>query len=498
MDTAPLPKSSSSPVQDAVTPNSYLNASLHSLQDLSLESRPSSNLFNADSVADVLSQSISRQFPYPLERSFSNQVRSVTPATSDIGAAAESVVDMSIPTGISKRYPQYMDSSHDLKRKRTEHKQVGIQTEFIEGQLNTTFEHSSEETDGNMKGEDCSPTHSPQLDMSREKLLTYDIGETVAEGNYALVKQCRILATGEQLLLKMIKRAHIFGYEDIVHSEVVVMRNLCHDNVLHLLDDWETEDHICMLMPSFNGSDLYELLLDCQYLSEPDVAEITRQLSCALIYLHSKRIVHRDIKLENIFLAATQGRYCLKLSNFTLAMVATEPLSRQCGRVYYRAPEMIGGMGYGTKVDVWAVGVVCYLLLSGTLPFQRKSEESTCKVIRTGHYTFTRPRIWKSVSNNAKDFISHLLVLLPQDRPFSREILQHPWLKPTEQGSSILAQSKVLMECLESKRPMPKLFVGTSLDRWKEYTRSIKESTHLCMSNTTQHTTPPRNDRSGV
>ena len=101
-----------------------------------------------------------------------------------------------------------------------------------------------------------SSTHSPLPDIGREKLLTYDIGETVAEGNYALVKQCRSLATGEQLLLKMIKRAHTFGYEDIVCNEAAVMRNLCHKNILHLLDDWETDDYIWMLMPSFNVREL--------------------------------------------------------------------------------------------------------------------------------------------------------------------------------------------------------------------------------------------------
>eukprot|EP00731_Ephydatia_muelleri_P023334 Em0015g917a len=513
MDAVHIPKTSS-PVQDDFTPTSYLNASVQSLRDLPLDNRPSST--SADSAADMLSQSISRRFPYPLERSFSNQVRSVTPATSDIGGlASASVVDMTIPTGISTRYQMYVNSREESRRSRTEHKQIGIQTEFVEGQLNTTFEHSSEETDGNTEAEPWrglrpSSTRSPLPDIGREKLLTYDIGETVAEGNYALVKQCRSLATGEQLLLKMIKRAHTFGYEDIVCNEAVVMRNLCHKNILHLLDDWETDDYIWMLMPSFNKElelphiTILKLLppplhskevtftsycWTVQYLLEPDVAEITRQLLCALIYLHSQLIVHRDIKVENIFLAALQGSYCLKLSNFTLATVVTEPLSRQCGLVYYRAPEMISGTGYGTKVDVWAVGVVCYLLLSGTLPFQRKSEDSTCKVIRTGHYTFTRPRIWKSISNNAKHFISHLLVLTPQNRPSSSEILQHPWLKHTElEGQErIPEQSKVLMACLESKRPMPKLFVGTSLDRWKEYMRSIKENLPLHDQQNTPH-----------
>jgi len=179
-----------------------------------------------------------------------------------------------------------------------------------------------------------------------------------------------------------------------------------------------------------------------------------RQLGLALVYLHAHKIVHRDIKPENIFLtSSSDGSWNLKLGGFSLAIVVTEPLSLVCGATCYMAPEMLMETGYGTKLDVWAAGIICYILLTGCMPFRQKSNMDMFDKIKSGKYSFPSP-FWDHVSEEAKDFIRHLLVATPQNRYSSSEMLQHSWLKEHpqwEQSQNSMQLSRRLVEHLNSK-----------------------------------------------
>ncbi|CAI8027089.1 Serine/threonine-protein kinase DCLK1 [Geodia barretti] len=206
------------------------------------------------------------------------------------------------------------------------------------------------------------------------------------------------------------------------------------------------------------GTDLFDAVLHCRHFCESDATIAIRQLSMALVYLHAHKIVHRDVKLENIFLhQAGEGRWNLKLGGMGLAATASEPLSLVCGNIFYMAPEMIAETGYGTKLDVWAAGVVCCTLLSGIMPFGvTVREELQCPTSR-------------------RDFVCHLLVVSPCQRYMATQMLQHPWLEERWEetcGQRDSELSRVLMEHLVTRSAtarnaaLPTL-VETALDKRK-------------------------------
>lgn len=177
------------------------------------------------------------------------------------------------------------------------------------------------------------------------------------------------------------------------------------------------------------GGELFDKIVTKRLYNEKDARDVVRILLDVLHHLHRQHVVHRDLKPENLLLVDANDHVHVKLADFGFAQVLRRPksLKLRCGSPCYVAPEIINGEYYGEAVDVWSVGVITYILLGGYPPFYDDDPRRLYQRIRTAGYRF-HPEKWDHVSDEAKDLISKLLVVDPEERLTAREALEHPWM----------------------------------------------------------------------
>jgi len=171
-----------------------------------------------------------------------------------------------------------------------------------------------------------------------------------------------------------------------------------------------------------------------QYYPETEGTTLVRNLLEAVAYIHSKGIMHRDLKPENILLLSKDNDTDIKISDFGLAKISKDFPNRLprsdmiCGSDFYLAPEVVKQLEYGREIDIWAVGVITYSLLSGSLPFSHSVLHKLYRQIMERDLCFSEPQ-WSKVSKGAQDFILRLLQIRPGDRLTGEQALKHPWLR---------------------------------------------------------------------
>ncbi|XP_045078225.1 serine/threonine-protein kinase DCLK3-like [Coregonus clupeaformis] len=229
----------------------------------------------------------------------------------------------------------------------------------------------------------------------------YDIGRTVGDGNFAVVRECRRRDNGEAFAVKIVERSKLIGREHMMQNELSILSSLSHPRVVRLFIHHHTHTHSYLVMEMVTGGDLFEAIAERGKFPEEEAGLMVCDVSEALRYIHSKTIVHRDLKPENLLVEhSSDGVRRLKLGDFGLAMVVTEPIFTVCGTPTYVAPEILSETGYGLPVDLWALGVVVYILLCGFPPFRRRDrdQEELFHLIREGHLTFLSP-YWDHISD---------------------------------------------------------------------------------------------------
>ncbi|OWF52900.1 serine/threonine-protein kinase DCLK1-like isoform X2 [Mizuhopecten yessoensis] len=258
----------------------------------------------------------------------------------------------------------------------------------------------------------------------------YEIGRTIGEGNFAIVMECIDRTTNKRYALKKIDKTRCKGKEQMIENEVSILRKVQHPNIIMLLEEFDAKDELYLVMEYVKGGDLFDAIAMATKYTEQDASGMVYNLSSALKYLHNLNIVHRDVKPENLLVFQhTDGAKSIKLGDFGLATYATEVLYTVCGTPTYVAPEILAEIGYGFKVDVWAAGVILYILLSGFPPFVSTSndQEELFDQILDGKFEFTAP-FWDDVSDSAKDLISQMLDVDPNSRLSAADVLVHPWV----------------------------------------------------------------------
>ncbi|MEE6515456.1 hypothetical protein FKM82_024240 [Ascaphus truei] len=275
----------------------------------------------------------------------------------------------------------------------------------------------------------------------------YEIGKTIGDGNFAVVKECRLRNANQEYAMKIIDKFKLKGKEDIVENEVRIIKSISHPNIVKLLDDYETDTEIYLILEYIKGGDLFDAITESIKFTEHDAALMLTDLCEALVYIHSKNIVHRDLKPENLLVQHNPDRTTtLKLADFGLAVHVTEPIFTVCGTPTYVAPEILSEKGYGLEVDMWATGVILYILLCGFPPFRslERDQEELFQIIQRGQYEFLSP-YWNNISDEAKDLISKLLVLDPMKRHSAMCVLQHHWISSSGQTNNRNLQREVTM-----------------------------------------------------
>lgn len=262
-------------------------------------------------------------------------------------------------------------------------------------------------------------------------------GPVLGSGVSGIVRKVKHRKTGVQYAVKCLDLGLIVDErgQQALREEVGIMCQLDHPNIVRLEEVYENESEIYLIQELCEGGDLFDKLEDQSdfHYSESKCARLIKQMLSAVRYLHSKNVIHRDLKLENFLFSSTKVDSELKMIDFGLSKHFAHPgeLQNDCvGTPYSVAPEIIKG-NYDEKVDVWALGVIAFLLLSGETPFGGIDGEDLCSVkerILDGRCVFQPHEAWEHVSDEGKAFVRKLLEPDVTKRPTAREAQRDPWL----------------------------------------------------------------------
>jgi len=261
--------------------------------------------------------------------------------------------------------------------------------------------------------------------------------DKVGEGGFGAVRRARCRSTGAWRAVKSIARSAVPD-PDLLREEINIMRLLDHPHIVRLSETFEDSCWVYLVMELCEGGELFQQITEAHCFNERVAANCTRQMLLAVNYLHQNRIMHRDLKPENFLLAARGpvDEGTLKLIDFGFAKrVATnEPCTTVCGTLLYIAPEVLEEL-YDFRADVWSLGVIVYLMLSGRLPWGNpRNDDALMKVVKAG-VIHTEKSTWRMVSDEAKNLVHHLLTKDAKARPQAVQALQHSWLVVDPQGS---------------------------------------------------------------
>uniref|UniRef100_A0A7S4RVJ7 Calmodulin n=1 Tax=Alexandrium monilatum TaxID=311494 RepID=A0A7S4RVJ7_9DINO len=256
----------------------------------------------------------------------------------------------------------------------------------------------------------------------------YDLQpDVLGRGASGKVYLARERATGKRCAVKSLQFKNVpEAVRQDVKREAEVFLGMDHPRIARLMDVYESENQLRLVMECMEGGELFDRVVDLGHFSEKDAADAVWQILLALNYIHSHGVVHRDVKLEN-FMYQKKDDDQLKLIDFGFAKV-WEPktkLAASCGTLSYVAPEVLD-KSYTSQCDMWSLGVVVFILLVGYMPFDG-SDSHQIALIKSGMYEMERQQ-WDAVSQQAKDLVRNLLVVDPTKRLTAEQALHHPWI----------------------------------------------------------------------
>ncbi|XP_069477400.1 serine/threonine-protein kinase H2 [Ambystoma mexicanum] len=267
----------------------------------------------------------------------------------------------------------------------------------------------------------------------------YDIKALIGRGSFSRVVRVEHRATRQPFAIKMIETRAKEGKE-VCESELNILRRVCHHNIIQLIEVFEAQDRVYMVMELATGGELFDRIIAKGSFTERDATKVLHMVLDGIRYLHGLGITHRDLKPENLLYYHPGADSKILVTDFGLANSGNKSgdwsMRTICGTPEYIAPEILLRRPYSNAVDMWALGVIAYILLSGSMPFEDENRTRLYRLILKGKYSYNGDP-WPSVSNLAKDFIDRLLTVDSGDRLSASEALQHPWIKTMAASSSM-------------------------------------------------------------
>ncbi|XP_062402545.1 death-associated protein kinase 2 [Sardina pilchardus] len=272
----------------------------------------------------------------------------------------------------------------------------------------------------------------------------YEIGEELGSGQFAIVKRCKEKSTGVEYAAKFIKkrqsRASRRGVRrEEIEREVTILQQIQHPNIITLHDIYENRTDVVLILELVSGGELFDFLAQKESLSEEEATEFIKQILDGVQYLHSRNIVHFDLKPENIMLLNNKVPLPrIKLIDFGLAHKIEDGVEFKniFGTPEFVAPEIVNYEPLGLEADMWSIGVITYILLSGASPFLGESKQETLGNISAMNYDFDE-EFFGSTSELAKSFIRQLLVKDTRKRMTIQDALNHPWIKSHQCAAAV-------------------------------------------------------------
>ena len=261
----------------------------------------------------------------------------------------------------------------------------------------------------------------------------YDIKQKLGKGKFGLVKLGINKETKQKVAVKIMNKNNMDSSDlELVRTEIEILKICQHPYIIKFYDIFENIDYIYIIMEYCAGGDLFSFIQKRNYmLKEEKVVVIMYKLCKAVYYVHSYGIAHRDIKPENVLLTSESEDADIRLLDFGLSKIVgpNQKCTEPYGTLTYCAPEIILDKPYLKTVDSWSLGVMTYLMLSGSLPFSGNNEHEIAKNVVYSKVDFTKKPIWKEITDEAKDFISKLLEKDLKKRIEIKTALEHPWFK---------------------------------------------------------------------
>lgn len=271
----------------------------------------------------------------------------------------------------------------------------------------------------------------------------FELKEQIGTGSTSVCHKCVRKSDGAQFACKVIDKRQVetkfSGLLDQFYVEIKVLRMLNHANIIKLEDAYDSNGQIFMVMEPMAGGELFDYVVDKGTLSEEEASVMVRKIISALAHMHSKDIIHRDLKPENLLLTSKFPDAEVKLIDFGLAKVMTESVARSfLGTRGYLAPEMLQRDAYDKAIDVWALGIIVFVLLCGCLPFDDDSNKIDTESAARKKFSLRFPRWAMNLSPSAKDLLHSLLDVNPKTRLTAEEALNHPWVMGKSVGKAFL------------------------------------------------------------
>lgn len=279
----------------------------------------------------------------------------------------------------------------------------------------------------------------------------YEIFEKLGEGSFAIVKKATHKSSGESYAVKTVNRKSLsYDEEAALKEEMSILNDLHHDHICYLHETFVTINHYHMVTELLEGGELLERIARKSTYNESEARDLCTTLFDAIKYMHSKGVAHRDLKPENLLLQYRESDSEIKIVDLGFAKHASsdDSLKTICGSPGYVAPEILQKEKYGTKCDMWSLGVVVFIMIGGYPPFYAGTDLEMLRLTMVGKFEFDR-EYWDGISNGAKDLISSLLVVDPRKRADADDILSHPWMKEDKKTLSrktLLSSQKQLQK----------------------------------------------------
>ncbi|XP_037991956.1 calcium/calmodulin-dependent protein kinase type II subunit delta isoform X28 [Motacilla alba alba] len=287
----------------------------------------------------------------------------------------------------------------------------------------------------------------------------YQLFEELGKGAFSVVRRCMKITTGQEYAAKIINTKKLSARDhQKLEREARICRLLKHPNIVRLHDSISEEGFHYLVFDLVTGGELFEDIVAREYYSEADASHCIQQILESVNHCHLNGIVHRDLKPENLLLASKSKGAAVKLADFGLAIEVQGEQQAWfgfAGTPGYLSPEVLRKDPYGKPVDMWACGVILYILLVGYPPFWDEDQHRLYQQIKAGAYDFPSPE-WDTVTPEAKDLINKMLTINPAKRITASEALKHPWICQRSTVASMMHRQETV-DCLKKFNARRKL-----------------------------------------